>query len=393
MPPADRRPDGQGRGSAESRVQLQLEGCTPQPPGQPGPRCEGRGPLGLVFRLSIWSDLRPACRVPQESGQATPDQMTNPSKHPTSGRHREVTCTLCQHGSASTLFAKGGKDFLRCRACGLVWVDPLPTPEELSRYYEEAYGAGSYASFLDAVEIRRLIAEHRLGLIRPWTRSGPWLDVGCAAGDFIAAAERAGSPVEGIDASAEAVERARARGLNVRRAGVETFRPESRYQTVSAFDLIEHLLDPRAFISGLADWLAPGGILVMTLPDVRSIYPRLLMGRHWFYYVPEEHFFYFDRNTISRLLESFGFTILHLSRATKPLTPRYATATLELFNPVLGRLSRRLVSLLPDALAARPWKIPVGEMLVIARSGAKSADQERPGDLADAGDPLENLTE
>jgi SAM-dependent methyltransferase len=273
---------------------------------------------------------------------------------------------LCQHSAATTLFTKGGRDFLRCRGCGLVWVDPLPTAEELSGYYEGAYGTGSYARFADAVETRRLIAEHRLQLIRPWVQSGPWLDVGCAAGDFIAAAEQAGRSVEGIDASAEAVERARARGLNVRHAGVETFRPEQRYQTVSAFDLIEHLLDPRAFIAGLVDWLSPGGVLILTLPDVRSIYPRLLMGRHWFYYVPEEHFFYFDRNTISRLLESFGFTVLQLSRATKPLSPRYAAAMLDLFNPILGRLSRALVSLLPDTLAERPWKIPIGELLVIA---------------------------
>ena len=39
----------------------------------------------------------------------------------------------------------------------------------------------------------------------------------------------------------------------------------------------------------------------LTLPDVGSIYPRLLMGRRWFYYLPSDHLYYFDRRTITRL--------------------------------------------------------------------------------------------
>ncbi len=109
------------------------------------------------------------------------------------------------------------------------------------------------------MEARQLIAQHRLELIRPWTRNGPWLDVGCAAGDFIAAAEEVDIAVEGIDASREAVERARSRGLTVHLANAETFQPERAYQTITAFDVIEHLRDPRAFTEGLAGWLSPGG--------------------------------------------------------------------------------------------------------------------------------------
>jgi hypothetical protein len=40
---------------------------------------------------------------------------------------------------------------------------------------------------------------------------------------------------------------------------------------------------------------------------------------------------------------------------------------LEVFNPLLGRVSRSLVSLLPESLATRPWNIPIGELLVVAQ--------------------------
>ena len=90
------------------------------------------------------------------------------------------------------------------------------------------------------------------------TGSARWLDVGCATGDFVEAAVAAGASAEGIDAARGAVDAARARGLVVHQARVEDFHPELPYTVITAFDLIEYLLDPRAFVRRLFGWLAPG---------------------------------------------------------------------------------------------------------------------------------------
>jgi SAM-dependent methyltransferase len=276
-------------------------------------------------------------------------------------------CLVCRGTRARVLFQKGGRDFVRCEACGFVWLDPMPTAAEVGAYYEQSYRDGIYEPFAAAETVRRLIAEHRLAAIRPHARPGRWLDVGAAAGHFVEAASRAGIVAEGCELSGTAVASARARGLVMHHAAVEDFTPSARYDTITAFDVIEHLREPRVFLDRLRSWLAPAGTLALTLPDVSSIYPRL-MGRHWFYYAPRDHLHYFDPRTITRLLDEQGFGRARVTRAYKPLTPAHVALQLEQFTPALGRLAGLLLRALPSSLRTRPIRCYVGEMMVIAHS-------------------------
>jgi SAM-dependent methyltransferase len=276
-------------------------------------------------------------------------------------------CLLCGGTRTRVLFYKGGKDFLRCDACGLVWVNPMPTAAEVDAYYQQSYRDGIYEPYAAADTIRRLIAEHRLAAVRPHARPGRWLDVGAATGHFVEVAVVAGIEAEGCELSGSAVERARARGLTMHQSAVENFAPAVPYDTITAFDVLEHLRDPRAFLERLRSWLVPGGTLALTLPDVSSIYPRL-MRKHWFYYAPSDHLHYFDPRTISRLLAEHGFGRTRVTRAYKPLTLGYIALQLEQFTPALGRLANLLVRVIPGSLRGRPLRCYIGEMMVIAHS-------------------------
>jgi SAM-dependent methyltransferase len=289
-----------------------------------------------------------------------------------------VACLVCRGTRARVLFTKGGKDFVRCEACGLVWLDPMPTAAEVGAYYEQSYRDGIYEPYAAAETIRRLIAEHRLAAIRPHARPGRWLDVGAATGHFVEAAARAGMAAEGCELSGSAVASARARGLTMHHVAVEDFTPAAPYDTITAFDVLEHLRDPCAFLDRLRGWLVPGGTLALTLPDVSSIYPRLLMRRHWFYYLPSDHLHYFDPRTITRLLAEHGFGAARVARAYKPLTPAYIALQLRLFTPGLGRVAALLVRAVPAALRERPIRCYIGEMMVtVARGDAPAADRRR----------------
>ena len=100
--------------------------------------------------------------------------------------------------------------------------------------------------------------------------------------------------------------------------------------------------------------------------DVSSIYPRMLMGRHWFYYYPDEHLYYYDAATITRLLQDEGFRVLRVERATKPLTLEYTLANLSHFNRTLGRVASVLARPVPDFMRDRVLPIYLGEMQVVA---------------------------
>ena len=135
---------------------------------------------------------------------------------------------------------------------------------------------------------------------------------------------------------------------------------------MTAFDVLEHLPHPLAFVRQALAWLVPGGLLALTLPDAASPMARL-MGRHWFHYAPPDHVHYFTAATIRRLLERGGADAITVRRVWKPLTLDYAAAQLVETNPQLARLMGPLAAIAPRAWRARPWPVPVGEMLVTSR--------------------------
>ncbi len=278
---------------------------------------------------------------------------------------RSAPCTACGGTDFAPRFRKYGWAVARCGGCGLLRVDPLPEPGILAEIYERSYRDGLYATFAQAADVRAATARARVAALRARVPPGPWLDVGCSTGALLEAAGAAGLEAEGFEQSAAAVAVARARGLAVTHATAETFAPARAYACVTTFDLLEHLLDPGAFLARARGWLAPGGRLALTVPDVRSITARL-MRRHWPYYAPPLHVHYFDRYTLGRLLARHGFRVLTVGPAPKRLTLDYVAVMLPAFNPRLGAPLAALVRLAPRALRTRPLPVPVGELLVVA---------------------------
>lgn len=276
-------------------------------------------------------------------------------------------CALCGGTAARHLFDKGGRAHVRCEGCGLVALRPMPTPAELVVHHEESYRGGRYAGFASAVSVRTAIARDRMRRLRPLAPPGPWLDVGASTGAFVAEAVAAGLDVEGIELSHEAVAQARARGLPIRQASVDTWEPERRFAVITVLDVVEHIPAPAPFLRRVREWLGPGGLLALTLPDCSAPMARLL-GRHWFYYLVPDHVHQFTPRTIARLLEVAGFGDVTVRRVPKPMPLDYAAVHTETMAPVLAPLARAVVRVLPASWTAKSLPLPLGEMLVTARA-------------------------
>lgn len=115
------------------------------------------------------------------------------------------------------------------------------------------------------------------------------LDVGCGAGLAAEALARLGHDVTGIDAAAEviAAAEAHAAGQNLKLAyrctTAEALHASStRFDIVTALEVVEHVADPAAFIATLAALLEPGGLLVMsTLNRTRRSYLTAKLGAEY----------------------------------------------------------------------------------------------------------------
>jgi 2-polyprenyl-3-methyl-5-hydroxy-6-metoxy-1,4-benzoquinol methylase len=115
---------------------------------------------------------------------------------------------------------------------------------------------------------------------------------------------------------------------------------EKSFDVVVCADVLEHLVRPEDLLSRIAGWLAPGGRLFVSLPNVAnaSVRGALILGR--FRYadrgiLDRTHLRFFTRATGRELLEAAGFRV----DAIRPTAMPY-----ELALPALGRA---------------PWRGPV----------------------------------
>ncbi len=244
---------------------------------------------------------------------------------------------------------------------------PLPTPEELSHYYEAEFQDGMYRDFTEAEEMKRLTAQDRLQRVLQWQQvEGPWLDIGCANGVFVEAALAVGKSASGIERSATAVQQAVQKGLSVAQSQIEDLPLATKYGCITAFDVIEHVLKPDAFLKEIAIRMAPGGVCVLTLPNLDSVFARV-MGRSWWFYIPEEHFHYFCPRTIRLLASNVGLEVVHVSPVSKPLTLDYGLTQFEVFNPLIFKCLNTVCKFLPARVRCRVMPFAIGEMLVVLR--------------------------
>lgn len=283
-----------------------------------------------------------------------------------SSTQTRAPCPACAGTDFSPLFEKKERRFWRCGTCGLERIDPAPTLQDLEAYYNTSYASGLYSLFLREAEMKRLTAEHRLARIRRFVSNGRWLDVGCANGALVKAARAAGYEAEGIDLSSVAVDAGRSEGLPLSVCTLEDWNPSYRYRTITGFDILEHVLDPLGFAKNVARLLEPGGVAVIAVPNTRSVFARV-MGKSWWFYIPEEHLTYFQPDSIGRLYRRAGLEPVHSGRATKPLTLSYGLTQFKEYNPLIYRTLKTASYVLPQRAMDAILPFYIGEMMSVAR--------------------------
>jgi SAM-dependent methyltransferase len=150
---------------------------------------------------------------------------------------------------------------VECRRCGLGYLNPQPTSEELARYYPPEYFA------------RRGEFSRRYGRLAQHVTSVPpgrLLDVGTARGDFLALMQERGWEVVGIEPSPAA---GNPYNLEIHQAHFPEESPldSEAFDVITAWAVFEHLHDPGRAFAECARMLRPGGSLLVQVPNLRSL--------------------------------------------------------------------------------------------------------------------------
>jgi SAM-dependent methyltransferase len=161
----------------------------------------------------------------------------------------------------------------------------------------------------DEKNIKRSFARRFEAIAKFCLNPGKLLDVGCAAGFFLAVARERGWDAHGVEISDFAAAYAQKSGFDVFRGGLEEYPPSSgAFDLVTLWDVIEHLRDPREGLQKIHELLKPGGYLVLTTPAVDSWTHRIFRDK-WMGFKDVEHLFFFSRKTLKELLTQCGFRV------------------------------------------------------------------------------------
>jgi SAM-dependent methyltransferase len=222
-----------------------------------------------------------------------------------------MNCVICGHEKVFASYRFGEFAVRCCGFCGHGVLDPMPTSAELATLYDTTYfsdhftlvGPDEPKQFADHIARE----DHRLRSVRRFVSSGRLLDVGCGPGYFLYAC-KSSFAVTGFDPS---------------RANRKFFRDSLDVELVHEFDQLsgrkfdmitfwhslEHCPDPRAELARFAALLAPGGALIVDVPDHHSI-DACLEGEKWPGWDVPFHCHHFTTRSLERLVGQLGLRII-----------------------------------------------------------------------------------
>ncbi len=235
-----------------------------------------------------------------------------------------MICSVCGDQAASIVLAAmdadGGRrafDVELCSACRSGRMHAFPTPEEMGMWYDESYygrGESKFSRPLQLVvdtAVRRqaeLIMRRLHGGTRPRI-----LDIGCGRGTLIQALGNRGAQCVGLERAEDAA--SAGLGLEIRCGELaEQAFPDGYFDAVILWHVLEHLPAPSDTLDEVVRVLAPGGLLLIAVPNNDSWQARLF-GRHWFHLDAPRHLHFFGHRGLKALLSRKHLDIVDSSTA------------------------------------------------------------------------------
>lgn len=217
-------------------------------------------------------------------------------------------CPACgSHAFSTTLehcrdYLTGDRFFVEsCTNCDLARTSPVP--DCLDSYYPREYRGYTRPVLL----ILKTLYRFR---IVAWTKlfkqPGRVLEIGCGQGFMLAVLKELGWDVYGIERNEHAARvAAEITGTDIFIGGFSEVPEGALYDLIVLFQVLEHMEEPYTLLLQCEQHLAPGGKIVIGVPNFGSWQARSMKNR-WFHLDPPRHLFHFSPGTLKKLLKRCG---------------------------------------------------------------------------------------
>lgn len=199
---------------------------------------------------------------------------------------------------------------VNCTNCSLVWLADPPKTGEMAVHYSQEYDR-SIAAAGDNSPGR---GRNRKQTLMQYKQSGAVLDLGCSAGSFLKALGTKEWDLYGVDMSAESARRAQAEsGAKVFTGDVldASFQPSS-FDVITCFHVFEHLYRPREVLQKVFEWLKPGGIFYVLVPNIDSAGAHIFRS-YWYALELPRHVFHYSPKSLSMMARSVGLEVVSVT--------------------------------------------------------------------------------
>ncbi len=232
----------------------------------------------------------------------------------TSSSAGDQTCPIC-HGHSepkklgeATLGDDTVFDLVECSGCGTRYLWPLPSAEELRKFYEPQYYGGDWYKQRG---LGRALAQLELAK----RDAGNFLDIGCGLGFFIDGVRtECNWRVFGVELTAAAVDFARTElGLEVSQGELSELEyPDAFFDYIQMHNVLEHVRDPMSLLRECRRILKPDGELHLRVPngtiDSRDLL-KFFRDRGLPPFSKSGHLFFFPKRALVWMFEEAGLEV------------------------------------------------------------------------------------
>lgn len=248
--------------------------------------------------------------------------------------------TACKHASRSEIAKFDNTVLYKCDNCYLIFTDSCRTiinPDELYKnYYGSNEIVGRFNSLIEyVIKLFRFFRAFKMFTIHPKARS--ILDIGSGRGLMLYYLEKyyKYERAIGTQISKAACEYSKnVLGLEMYDKDIlELNLGKESFDIVTLWHVLEHVKEPELYVKKIQTLLKKNGKLVIEVPNFNS-WTRKLTGRYWLGLDLKYHLYFFTRNSLSRLLRKYGFTI----KAVHTFSLEYSTFISA--QSIISRLTR-----------------------------------------------------
>ncbi len=245
-----------------------------------------------------------------------------------------IDCILCNENRTEKIFAArdyryntSGETFnvVRCKGCGLIFINPRPSKEEMNRYYPDEYRP---RKTLEACKRQRRMKKY-LNRRNYYFFVNPWhmdflpgttvLDIGCGSGELLMRFKELGCNAYGIDVDeVTSSYLCKEMNLDVETCDVDsgTSFKEGFFDVIVMRHSLEHFHNPVRVLQEMRRIIKKNGTLIVGLPNIDSITAKIA-GENWRDLDAPRHLFHFSPETIRALMGKAGFSIVDIHHEIK----------------------------------------------------------------------------